>query len=154
MYHGISTDLEHNASELVFARLKDKDGNEYPTSGSLISCRGITGGIRGMKRGNLRPTYVIIDDAQTAKDARSEEAVEKLMEAINKDIIPLAGKERLSILNCATPIAVGDLVDKIKEDPSWKTMTFPAIMRMPDNMGLWDEYFQIWDKENVVGNSH
>ena len=98
MYKGVSTDIEKNSSELVFARLKDANGNEMPTSGSVISCRGVTSGIRGLKRGNLRPSYAILDDIQTAQDARSAEAVEKLMDAINKDIIPLSGKERLSIL--------------------------------------------------------
>lgn len=82
----------------MFARLKDENGNEMPTSGSVISCRGVTSGIRGLKRGNLRPSYAILDDIMTAQDARSPEAIEKLMEAINKDIIPLSGKERLSVL--------------------------------------------------------
>lgn len=66
LYKGVSTDLEKNASELVFPRLKDKDGNEMPTSGSVISCRGVTSGIRGLKRGNLRPSYAILDDIMTA----------------------------------------------------------------------------------------
>ena len=125
-----------------------------PTSGSLISCRGVTGGIRGLKRGTLRPSYVILDDIMTTKDSRSPEAIEKLVETINKDIVPLAGKERLSILNCATPIAADDLVAKIKSDSSWKTLTFPAIINFPTNMGLWDEYFRLWDSENATGSQH
>ena len=154
MYRGVSTDLEKNSSELVFARLKDDSGNELPTSGSVISCRGITSGIRGLKRGNLRPSYVVLDDIMTTADARSQESVEKLMEAINKDIIPLAGKERLSILNCATPIAPEDVVDKIRQDSSWKSMVFPAIISYPTQMKLWEEYFTMWDNENVTESEH
>jgi hypothetical protein len=149
LYRGVSTDLEKNASELVFARLKDKDGKEFPTSGSVISCRGVTSGIRGLKRGNLRPSYAILDDIMTAQDARSPEAVEKLMDAINKDIIPLSGKERLSILQTATPIAPDDIVEKIKQDSSWRTTIFPAVIKFPKNENLWNEYFKIWDDENV-----
>jgi len=32
------------------------------------------------------------------------------MEIINKDVMPLAGKERLSVLQTATPIVPDDLV--------------------------------------------
>ena len=154
LYRGVSTDLERNSSELVFARLKDEHGNEMPTSGSVISCRGVTSGIRGLKRGNLRPSYAILDDIMTAKDARSPEAIEKLMDAINKDIIPLSGKERLSVLQTATPIAPDDLVEKIKQDKSWRTTIFPAVISFPKNSALWDEYFKMWDDENVAETGH
>lgn len=154
LFRGISTDLEKNSSELVFARLKDENGKEMPTSGSVISCRGVTSGIRGLKRGNLRPSYVILDDIMTAQDARSPEAVEKLMEAINKDIIPLSGKERLSILQTATPIAPDDLVEKIKQDNSWRTTIFPAVISFPKNKLLWEQYFNMWDEENVQKTGH
>lgn len=154
LYRGVSTDLEKNSSELVFARLKDENGNEMPTSGSVISCRGVTSGIRGLKRGNLRPSYAILDDIMTAQDARSPEAIEKLMEAINKDIIPLSGKERLSVLQTATPIAPDDLVEKIKQDKSWRTTIFPAVIEFPKNIELWNEYFKMWDEENVAETGH
>ena len=71
------------------------------------------------------------------------------MDAINKDIIPLSGKERLSILNTATPIAPDDLVEKIKQDSSWRTTIYPAIIKFPNNEKLWNEYFNMWDEENV-----
>lgn len=154
LYRGISTDLEKTSSELVFARLKDENGNELPTSGSVISCRGVTGGIRGLKRGNLRPSYAILDDIMTAADARSPDAVEKLMEAINKDIIPLSGKERLSVLQTATPICPDDLVERIKQDKSWRTTIFPAVTSFPKNKALWKEYFTMWDNENVTQVGH
>jgi len=76
------------------------------------------------------------------------------MEAINKDIIPLSGKERLSILQTATPIAPDDLVEKIKQDKSWRTTIFPAIIDFPKNLELWNEYFKMWDDENVAETGH
>lgn len=76
------------------------------------------------------------------------------MEIINKDVLPLAGKERLSVLQTATPIVPDDLVQKIKEDRSWKTSIYPAIIRYPDNMKLWEDYFNIYDTENVEERDH
>jgi hypothetical protein len=133
----------------VFPRFKSKDGTELKTSGAVIACRGIGSGLRGMKHGTLRPSFVILDDLQDAEQARNPDAVEKLLELINKDIIPLGGKERLSILQTATPICPDDLVDKIKSDKSWVTMTFPAIIQFPKRMEMWQEYFTIFDSECV-----
>lgn len=76
------------------------------------------------------------------------------MEIIQKDVIPLAGKERLSILQTATPICPDDLVEKIKGDKSWKTTIFPAIIKYPTRMELWDEYFRLFQQEQVDGTSH
>ena len=61
MYRGVPTDLEKNASTIRFPRIV-KDGVDIPTSGSCITTRGISGGIRGIKSGTLRPDVIILDD--------------------------------------------------------------------------------------------
>ena len=82
---------------------------------------------------------IILDDLQTSETAENAEQVEKILSTIKKDIIPLGGKERLSILQTATPIAPDDLVDKIKGDKSWITTIYPAIIKYPKNMSLWEK---------------
>ena len=76
------------------------------------------------------------------------------MEIINKDILPLAGKERLSVLQTATPICPDDLVQKIRDDKGWKTSVYPAISNYPTNTDLWNKYFQMFDTENVEERDH
>ena len=66
----------------------------------------------------------------------------------------LGGKERLSILQTATPIQPDDLVDKLKADSNWITTIYKAIEHYPDNMTLWEKYFTLWDNENVNGIAH
>lgn len=66
----------------------------------------------------------------------------------------MAGKERLSILQTFTPICDGDLVAKIREDSTWTTTIYPAIIKYPTNMKLWDEYFQMWSEENLTHTPH
>lgn len=92
-YGGKSLDIRRNSGELILGRL---DG--FMTSQSLVTCRGIGGGLRGMKFGNLRPSLVILDDLQTSEIAENPSSVKKLLSLIRKDIMPLGGKERLSIL--------------------------------------------------------
>lgn len=66
----------------------------------------------------------------------------------------LGGRERLSILQTATPICPEDLVEQIQNDKAWKTSIFPAIMSWPKNSALWKEYFKMFDAENVIESEH
>lgn len=75
LYKGVSTEIEKNAGLIHFARLLDDNGNELPTSGSVVTTRGITSGVRGMKVGKLRPDICVLDDLQTAESASSAEQV-------------------------------------------------------------------------------
>ena len=103
-YRGKSTEICKNAGNIVLARLRDADGNELKTSGSVVTVRGISSGLRGMKHGKMRPSLVLLDDLQTSEIAESPAQVEKLMSLVHKDVMNLGGKERLTILQTATPI--------------------------------------------------
>lgn len=61
-YKGVPTDIEKNAGTLRLPTLKFQDGTDIPSSGSVVTVRGITSGIRGLKVGKLRPDTVILDD--------------------------------------------------------------------------------------------
>ena len=158
LYNGMSTNISKTSSQIVLATLYTKDGKKLPKSGSIVVARGITSGIRGLKHGTMRPTMVLLDDLQTSEVAENPESVQKLVDAINKDIIPLAGKQRLSILQTATPIEPDDLVDRLKHDKSWITTLYPAIMQFPKDLqrddSLWKQYFDIYDKELATESPH
>lgn len=98
LYKGQSTEIQKTAGNITLARLRDENGDELPSSGSVVTVRGKNGGLRGMKHGKMRPTCVLLDDLQTTETAENPEQVEKLMSLIRKDIMNLGGKERLSIL--------------------------------------------------------
>ena len=159
LYRGIPTEIQKNASNIVFPRLKI-DGKEIPTSGSVVTVRGITSGIRGIKVGTLRPDAVILDDLQNASTAANPEQVDKIMELIKKDVMNLSSKGKLAVLMTSTPICADDLCQKIENDVSWKTTKYKAIIAYPNdiqkygNDGLWGQYFKIFDKENVTDSPH
>lgn len=77
-----------------------------------------------------------------------------MLETIQSDIIPLAGKSRLSILQTFTPIFPDDLVQKVKDDPNWATTIYPAIISMPNHLELWDQYFKMYNEESVTEVGH
>lgn len=153
-YRSHMTDIQKNSTNIVLARLQDDNGNELPTSQSVLTCRGVTSGLRGMKFGTMRPTLVLLDDLQTSEMAENSTSVEKLLTIIKKDIMPLGGKERLSILQTATPIFPDDAVQQLSQDKSWIVSTYKAIERFPKNMELWKEYFKLYDAENAAEKPH
>ena len=94
----------------------------------------------------------MLDDLQTSEVAENPEQVDKLLSLINKDVLNLGGKERLSILQTATPIMPDDLVEKIRANVSWRTTIYKAIEQWPADMrrgddSLWKSYFDIYDRE-------
>lgn len=91
---------------------------------------------------------------QDADIASNPEQVRKVIDLIKKDIMPLAGKERLSIIQTATPIVADDLVEQIRKDPYWKTTLYPAIISYPKNKQLWEQYFKLYDAELVSDQPH
>ena len=157
-YRGKSTEICKNAGNIVLARLRDADGNELKTSGSVVTVRGISSGLRGMKHGKMRPSLVLLDDLQTTEIAENPAQVEKLMSLVRKDVMNLGGKERLTILQTATPIQPEDLVEKLKNDINWKTTTFKAIEKFPKDLkskdSLWEQYFKQYDAESITGEEH
>ena len=153
MYRGIPTDIEKNASSIRFPRIV-RDGVELPTSGSCLTTRGISGGIRGIKSGTLRPDVVILDDLSTEDTASNPEQVQKLLGIIKKDVLGLSGKGKLQVLMTATPICPDDLCAKLEGDVNWKTTKHKAMLSWPKNTELWERYFSLYDKELAVDSPH
>lgn len=158
-YKGIPTEIQKTSNQAVLARLEDTNGI-LPSSGCVIATRGISSGIRGLKHHTMRPDLVLLDDLQTAEDAENPASVDKLLNIIKKDVMNLAGKGKLAVLQTATPICPEDLTEKIASDVNWKTTKFPSIIAWPKDIvekgdkGLWGQYFKIYDKENVADLDH
>lgn len=160
LYRGVPTEIQKNSTVVQLARLVKDDHNETPTSGSVVTVRGITSGVRGLKVGKLRPDTVILDDLQTSETASNPEQVDKLMSIINKDIMNLSSKGKLAVLMTSTPLCPEDLCDRIENDNSWKTTKHPAVLQWPDDMrtkpldGLWAQYFKMFDSELAEDLDH
>ena len=73
MVGGTPVEIKKTANELVLPTYKDK--RFQSASGSLVVTRSITGGLRGIRHGTLRPSMVFLDDLQTSEIAKSPEAV-------------------------------------------------------------------------------
>lgn len=157
---GKLVEISKNATNLQFPCILDEDGNPLPTSGSVVTCRGMTSGVRGLKIGSLRPDLAILDDLQDSEIAKSSEQVDKVLDFIRKDVINLSSGKKLAVLMTSTPICSDDLCQKIEADPNWRTTKFRAVIKWPRDIvkngdgGLWGQYFQLYDSENMANGSH
>lgn len=113
MYKGRDCAIERNSTTISLARIVDENGNECPTFGSIITCRGVTSGLRGMRQGKIRPDVVLVDDIQSHETAHSPEQVEKLEDILKRDVMNLSSGRKMAVICTATPIADGDLTEKL-----------------------------------------
>lgn len=152
LFQGVPTNISKTANQLIFPTYDDPRFAHI--SESTVVTRSITGALRGLRRGIMRPQFCLIDDIQTLESANNLEQVQKLCDILNKDVLPMSGKQRMSCLQTFTPICDGDLVSKIKNDKSWTVTQYPAIIHYPEKMDLWHEYFRLFSDECVHQTGH
>lgn len=147
-YRGRSVELKCNAQDLYFPWIEGS-----PTCGSVVTCRGMGAGLRGLKVGMLRPDLVLLDDLQTDKSASSQTQVRKLLDYIRKDVMQLSSTRKIAVLMTSTPICPNDLCYEIEHDRAWHTTKHKAVQSWPDDYLLdeqkskWAHYLRLYDLE-------
>jgi hypothetical protein len=114
-----------------------------------MTCRGITGKIRGMrhvlKSGEvLRPTFAVCDDPQTRESANSPSQCQTRLRTIRGDVLGLAGPgDKLSCIIPCTIIYNDDLAAMLldrKKSPEFIGETCRMVYKWPTKTELWDKY--------------
>lgn len=113
--------------------------------GALLAVRGVGSSVRGLNVDGVRPDFVLLDDPQTQKDARSASAVKRIDDYIHSDVLGLAANtSTLAAFVAITPQRFGDLAHRIFDKnlhPNWVTSVCPAILRTCDRFEeLVDEF--------------
>lgn len=113
-------------------------------SGAILKVAGITGRIRGMKRGSLRPDLVIPDDPQTDESAHSPSQNTYREGILAGAVMGLAGpKKKIAVCMPCTVIAPGDMADRSLDrdrHPEWNGERSKLIYAFPTNEQAWDHY--------------
>lgn len=142
---GDRTQITLAAKEIVLPTIEGS-----AASGAMLVARGITGSIRGFKKGTQRPDLVIIDDPQDDDSAHSLSQTQKREDTINSSVLGLAGPDqKIAACMLCTKIAVDDLSSRYldrKRYPSWQGKTFALMNAMPSNEKLWQEYIELRDE--------
>lgn len=119
-------------------------------------CQGFTWGgtIRGAKYHGSRPTIIIVDDVLKEDDILSDNAKEKTMNKLYKEILPAGDKAKIikgkkqgidtKFIVIGTPLAQDDLVNTVRQDSTFKVFRRAVvdfdIDNYIENSSLWQEY--------------
>lgn len=139
-YHGVATNIRKAATEI---RLPTIEG--AASSGAVAKAFGAGSATRGLVVGSVRPDFVLLDDLQTRKIARSPGLVQNLAKWIQQDVLGLGGSKAVSVAMTSTPIQAGDLSEAFadaEQHPEWKTVEWPMVVSWPKRDDLWAEYLE------------
>ena len=133
-------------------------------SGSIIHAAGLTGAdIRGVKHtidddgktSVIRPSFVLIDDPQTDKTAKSLTQNDTRERLIAGAVLGMAGPNRkIAAFLLTTVIESGDMADRILSrqlHPEWQGRRYKLLKAFPKNLKMWDEYAAILVRGQVDG---
>lgn len=106
--------------------------------------------LRGLRHGAYRPDLVILDDIENDENVRKPEQRDKLHSWLKKTIMPLgAAGEKLDIFYIGTILHYDSVLNRTLSNPAWRSARFKAIVQMPHNMGLWDEWEALFNANRL-----
>lgn len=145
-FEGERTRLRWADDFVQFARVP-----KSKASGSIIATRGMDAAIRGMNIGGQRPDLALIEDVETEESARSDPAIKKHENLIDKDIAGLAGQDgkiaRVMLTTVQNEKCVSAKYTDPNQKPSWSGVRFKLLEKEPERMELWEEYMRL--RENA-----
>lgn len=106
--------------------------------------------LRGLRHGAYRPDLVILDDIENDENVRKPEQRDKLHAWLKKTIMPLgAAGEKMDVVYIGTILHYDSVLNRTLNNPAWRSARFKAIVKMPDNMSLWDEWEALYQAKRL-----
>lgn len=120
--YGALTGCRWLGDRVIFGRVLTALGEWSEASGTIIVARGITSGTRGLKKGTTRPDFVLADDIQTDRSAKSTQDIENRLNIITSALLNLPAhfSKPLAIVVIGSVIASNDLMERLLALPQWQ----------------------------------
>lgn len=97
--------------------------------------------LRGLRHGAFRPDLVVLDDIENDEQVRSPEQRDKLHNWLKKTVLPLGSAgDKFDIVYIGTILHYDSVLNRTLHNKAWHTAKFKALLKMPDNMALWDKW--------------
>ncbi|HDR1196564.1 phage terminase large subunit [Pasteurella multocida] len=97
--------------------------------------------LRGLRHGAYRPDLVVLDDIENDEQVRSPEQRNKLHDWLKKTVLPLGSADgKLDIIYIGTILHYDSVLNRTLSSKAWLTAKFKALIKMPDDMSLWDKW--------------
>lgn len=100
--------------------------------------------MRGLRHGPHRPDLVICDDLENDENVRSPEQRDKLESWLKKTVLSLgAADDSMDVIVIGTILHYDSVLNRLINNPLWKSRKFRAIIEWPHNMSLWDKWEEL-----------
>lgn len=100
--------------------------------------------MRGLRHGPHRPDLVIGDDLENDENVRSPEQRDKLESWLKKTVLSLGpADDSMDVIIIGTILHYDSVLNRLINNPLWKSRKFRAIIEWPHNMNLWDNWEEI-----------
>ena len=145
-------------------RLNEKDNansyvSKFPDRGQqryfrcMVYSSGLGSQLRGLSFYSWRPTLILADDCESAKNTNTAELRANNISFWNSVVEPLGniGNPNSSYIYIGTQIHSESLLNDIMSRPSYHTKSYSAIVKPPSivSTALWDKYEEIYrDRDN------
>lgn len=101
--------------------------------------------IRGMKHGPYRPDLIFLDDLENDEQVRQKAQRDKVARYVLSAVLGLAPPMGgMDVFWVGTSLHYDAAINQVGDMPGWSKFVFKAIMKMPDNMALWDQWESIY----------
>lgn len=101
--------------------------------------------LRGIRHGPYRPDRVKLDDIENDENVKSPEQRDKIFKWLKKAVLKLGPPDgSLKVLYIGTLLHYDSVLARTIKLPSWRHKKFKAIIKMPDNMDLWERWEEIF----------
>lgn len=141
---------EHNIRQL-FGGVSVKGGKtDFVVSvGGLPTCRVIARSfgqtIRGVKHQGVRPTKIVLDDAERSDRVISSDQRRKAWQFLTSDILKAGRKQGGTLFYVrGTVLHPDSLLANLLERPGWGGERWASIVSWPERMDLWEQCGRIW----------
>ena len=116
----------------------------YERPGAVFTCE--PEGLDAASRGR-RADLLVVDDPLDPRKLASLADIDRVLDALQRRVLPLLKDSKARVLFAGTPIVKGDVVDWISSNPEFKTIKLPAIL--PDGSPAWPSKFSLEELEQL-----
>lgn len=110
-----------------------------------VTARSKGGQVRGLKYGQSRPSYIILDDIESLESVNTPEQRMKTKTWFYKDVMGSGrpdGKSDFEVVG--TILHQEGLLAELLQKPGWKGRKYQAILSWAQNQTLWEEWKAIY----------
>lgn len=146
----IKHELENNAAirraypDVAGEGPKWRDDFIVLRNGVRIDALGTGQKVRGRVRLERRPTLIVCDDLQNDEQVQSEAQRRKNWSWFTRALVRAGEEGVTNIVNLATTLHPDAISCRLEKQGGWRTRRYPAIVRWPERMDLWEQWEQIY----------